>query len=291
MATYKVTTNQNIFDVALLLYGSIEGLFDLLISNDWLDMETDLIPGMELTYHDYFVVNDGMKSAINEKNLIPANRERHVYLKHPTEKLVFLCDIDANEHSASFNVSGSGSMLIDWGDNSDIEIVQLTVEQQIVEHYFDNVTENRRIKVYGDFQIIKLDTTKLGGALMLMQPMVVDEYTSHSNSYPLQGLFLFDGTVSVDLSDCHIDNLLPIGDMSLQILDLRHVTFADIAVLDDYLQYIVDNYGSRRNCTVYLSSEPTEKGMKAIETILGEDAWNEAGNWVFNIKDKIYTRK
>ena len=79
--------------------------------------------------------------------------------------------------------------------------------------------------------------------------------------------------------------------MSLQILDLRHVTFADVAVLDDYFQYIVDNYGSRRNCTVYLSSEPTEKGMKAIETILGEDAWNEAGNWVFNIKDKIYTRK
>ena len=70
MATYKVTTNQNLFDVALLLYGSIEGLFDLLISNDWLDMETDLTPGMELTYHDYFVVNDGMKSAINEKNLI-----------------------------------------------------------------------------------------------------------------------------------------------------------------------------------------------------------------------------
>lgn len=291
MAIYKVTTNQNIFDVALLLYGSIEGIFDLLISNNWLDMETDLTPGMELEYHDYFVVNDGMKSAISDKGLIPANRERHVYLKHPAENLVFLCDIDANEHSASFGVSGSGKMLIDWGDNSDIEGVQLTTAQQVVEHYFDNVTEKRGIKVYGDFQIIKLDTTKLGGALMLMRPMAVDEYTSHSNSHPLQGLFLFDGTVSVDLSGCHIDNLLPIGDMSLQILDLRHVIFADISVLDDYLQYIVDNYGDRRNCTVYLSSEPTEKGMKAIETILGEDAWNEAGNWVFSIKDKIYTRE
>lgn len=291
MATYKVTTNQNIFDVALLLYGSIEGLFDLLISNEWLDMETDLVSGMELEYHDYFVVNDGMKSAMNTKNLIPANRERHVYLKHPAEELVFLCDIDAEEYSVSFIVSGSGSMLIDWGDNTDLETVQLAVEQQIVEHYFDNVTEKRRIKVYGNFQIIKLDTTKIGGALKLMRPMTVDEYTSHSNSYPLQGLFLFDGTVSVDLRECHIDNLLPIGDMSLQILDLRNVSFADISVLDEYLQYIVSNYGNRRNCTVYLSSEPTEKGMAAIETILGEDAWNEAGSWVFNIKDKIYTRE
>lgn len=291
MATYKVTTNQNIFDVALLLYGSIEGLFDLLISNEWLDMETDLVSGMELEYHDYFVVNDGMKSAMNTKSLIPANRERHVYLKHPVEELVFLCDVDAEEYSMSFGVSGSGSMLIDWGDNTDLETVQLAVEQQIVEHYFDNVTEKRRIKVYGDFQIIKLDTTKIGGALKLMRPMTVDEYTSHSNSYPLQGLFLFDGTVSVDLRECHIDNLLPIGDMSLQILDLRNVSFADISVLDEYLQYIVDNYGNRRNCTVYLSSEPSEKGMAAIEAILGEDAWNEAGSWVFNIKDKIYTRE
>lgn len=291
MATYKVTTNQNLFDVALLLYGSIEGLFDLLISNEWLDMETDLLPGMELEYHDYFVVNDGIKSAMSDKNLIPANRERHVYLKHPAEDLVFLCDVDAEADSASFVVSGSGKMLIDWGDNTDLETVQLTVAQQTVEHYFDNVTEKRRIKVYGDFQIIKLNTSKLGGALMLMQPMIVDEYASHANSYPLQGLFLFDGTVSVDLSGCGIDNLLPIADMSLQILDLRNVTFADISVLDDYLQYIVENYGSRRNCTVYLSSEPTEKGMAAIETILGEDAWNEAGNWVFNINDKIYTRE
>ena len=291
MATYKVTTNQNLFDVALLLYGSIEGLFDLLISNEWLDMETDLQSGMELEYHDYFVVNDGIKSAMSDKNLIPSNRERHVYLKHPAEDLVFLCDVDAEADSASFVVSGSGKMLIDWGDNTDLETVQLTVAQQTVEHYFDNVTEKRRIKVYGDFQIIKLDTSKLGGALMLMRPMIVDEYASHANSYPLQGLFLFDDTVSVDLSGCGIDNLLPIADMSLQILDLRNVTFADISVLDDYLQYIVENYGSRRNCTVYLSSEPTEKGMTAIETILGEDAWNEAGNWVFNINDKIYTRE
>lgn len=291
MATYKVTTNQNLFDVALLLYGSIEGLFDLLISNEWLNMETDLLPGMEIEYHDYFVVNDGIKSAMSDKNLIPANRERHVYLKHPAEDLVFLCDVDAEADSVSFVVSGSGKMLIDWGDNTDLDTVQLTVTQQTVEHYFDNVTEKRRIKVYGDYQIIKFDTSKLGGALMLMRPMIVDEYASHANSYPLQGLFLFDGTVSVDLSGCGIDNLLPIADMSLQILDLRNVTFADISVLDDYLQYIVENYGSRRNCTVYLSSEPTEKGMTAIETILGEDAWNEAGNWVFNINDKIYTRE
>ena len=33
MRTYTVRTGQNIFDVALTLYGSIEGVFDLLVSN------------------------------------------------------------------------------------------------------------------------------------------------------------------------------------------------------------------------------------------------------------------
>ena len=42
MAQYKVRNGQNIYDVALTLYGSIEGIFDLLISNEWLNMETQL---------------------------------------------------------------------------------------------------------------------------------------------------------------------------------------------------------------------------------------------------------
>ena len=46
MAQHIVKPNQNIFDVAIERYGSIEGVFDLLISNDWLDMSTDLTPGM-----------------------------------------------------------------------------------------------------------------------------------------------------------------------------------------------------------------------------------------------------
>ncbi len=79
--------------------------------------------------------------------------------------------------------------------------------------------------------------------------------------------------------------------MSLQMLDLRGVNFTSTDVLDTYLQHLVSDYGNRRNCSVYLSTEPSEKGMEAIETILGEDAWNEAGNWVFYIKDKIYTRE
>lgn len=45
MAQYKVRSGQNIYDVALTLYGSVEGIFDLLASNSWLNMETSFLMG------------------------------------------------------------------------------------------------------------------------------------------------------------------------------------------------------------------------------------------------------
>lgn len=289
MAIYQVKTSQNLFDIALHLYGSIEGLFDLLISNTWLSMTTDLKKGMQLEYHDYFVVNDPIKQDIIANNYLPANSERRVYNKLTDEQLVFMCDIQPDKESTRFTVSGDGIMHIDWGDNSNIETINLSTNERICEHYFDNVSDSRRVKVYGEFNLIKFDTSQLYGILYPVRPMVVDEFVNRANGYSLKGLFLFEGTVTVDLQSMNVSDLLPIGDMSLQELDLRHVNFNNVSVLDDYLQYIVDNYGSRRDCTVYLTQEPSSVGMKAIETIINEESWNESGKWKFIINDKIYT--
>ena len=49
MGNYRVITGQNIYDVALHLYGSIEGIVDLLINNPGLSLETELRTGQELT--------------------------------------------------------------------------------------------------------------------------------------------------------------------------------------------------------------------------------------------------
>ena len=81
MAQYIVQPSQNLFDVAMKLYGSIEGIFDLLISNQWLTMGSQLTTGMVLEYHEEFVVNQTIIDNINSQGLIPANLERHVYFK------------------------------------------------------------------------------------------------------------------------------------------------------------------------------------------------------------------
>ena len=85
MAKYKVSSSQSIWDIAIALYGTIEGAFDLFVSNPKLTMTTDLIPGMELEYHEDFVVNEGIVESLKSASITPANGER-VYFKQ-TDKL------------------------------------------------------------------------------------------------------------------------------------------------------------------------------------------------------------
>jgi hypothetical protein len=291
MAKYKIKTGQNIFDVAIHLYGSIEGLFDLLISNTWLTMNTDLKPGMELEYHDYYVINDGIVNEINNNQIIPSNGSRHVYNKESQYSLRAICHISPDSTLSCLSISGDGTMQIDWGDNSGLEDVVLSNNKVSLSHYFDNTVEQRRIKIYGDFNLMTLDSSKLNGDIFPIAPIVVDEYVSRSNRNSLKGLFLFDGTVIVDLEGSSISDLSPIYDMSLQELNLKNVGFANEDILDNYLLYIVSDYGTRRNCTVYLSEEPSEAGMNAILQIINEPDWNDAGAWKFIINDKIYTKE
>jgi len=291
MAIYTVKPNQNLFDVALHLYGSIEGLFDLLISNPNLNMTSELVYGQELIYHEDFVLNESVVSELKKQNITPSSGARKVYFKRPNEDLIFLIGVNADMTFTTFKAAGKGTMIIDWGDNTELERVQLTVAVQSVEHYFDNETEKRRVRIYGDTKTLKftqLDTTGLGGALILCKPVIVDEYACTNRGYSLVGLSMFEGTYKIDLHSTTIESLLPIGDMSLQELDLTGVHFLYDDTIDNYLEYIVANYADRRPCTVWLTTEPSARGYAAINTILNEPEWNISDIWKFYIDNKLY---
>lgn len=292
MAIYKVKANQNIWDVAIHLYGSVEGLFDLLISNPKLNMSMDLTQNMELEYHDYFVLNKDIVSTMNSNDLVPGNGERHVYYKQTKEPLMAMAIIPAKQTSADFSISGEGTMIVDWGDNTDLETINLTHTEFRALHYFDNTVDKRVIKIYGTFAVLQLNLSNFIGDWMPIKPIIIDEFISHTNANTLKGLFLFDGTVKIDLRGMVISDLSPILHMmSLQELDLREVEFANSSVLESYLVGLVDEYGTRRNCTVYLDAMPTRRGLEAINTIINEPAWNESGRWEFIIRDKIYIQE
>ena len=288
MAQYTVKPDQNIWDVALHLYGSVEGVFDLMISNPGLSLDVDLKYGDTLEYHDFFVINEWIVNKFNELNITPANSERKVYYKKINQPIKFIYRPPVSDDRTEFTISGSGNMFVDWGDNSEIEIIALTSASSMVEHYFDNTVDERIVKVYGDFLLNSLDISKLNTSITPVVPLVVDELISQSNGNSLQGLFLMEGTYSVNLQGSLINDLTPIGDMNLETLDLRNVQFSSISVLDDYLTYIVENYGTRRACTVYLSTEPSSVGYDAIDTIINEDEWNQYESWSFIINGTEY---
>lgn len=288
MATYIVKRHQNIFDVAIDICGSIEGIYDLLISNDWLSMDTDLHAGMEITYHEEYVINQSIVNEIQAQGYKPINSERHVYQKKMDAEQVFQIDIPVKYDSTTLVVAGEGTMYVDWGDNSDIQTIELSHTVQTIEHSFDSIVDKRVMKIYGQFSLLSWDATLLNGQIYTFYPVIVDEFSCKANDYSLEGLFLFEGTAKLDLGGMYLKDLSPIYDMSLQELDLRGAHI-DIETVDAYLQHIVEHYGSRRNCHVYLTQEPSVVGMGAIQTILGEAAWNTSGAWVFNINGKIYT--
>lgn len=305
MAQYIVNSNQNIWDVALHLFGSVEGVFDLLISNPKLSLSSELKRGMALEYHDQFVINKSIVNRLNSDSILPANGERGVYQKNSSEPLRMLIDYKPEEDLVHFAVAGSGKMVIDWDDNTKLETIVLSDTHQTVEHYFNSTVEERKIRVYGDFALTHLGLTRFKGALLPITPIIVDCFSAVSNSKDLSFLFLFDGMVELSIRNTVINDLSPIYDYGvkvglvpgyngLQRLDLTGAAFTDISVLDDYLEYIAGNmtHGNRRPCEVYIGTIPGQRGMDAITKILAEPAWNQEGfasSWKFYINDELYT--
>lgn len=289
MAIYKVKSNQNIYDVALHLYGTIEGMFDLLISNPTLGMASELRAGTELEYHDDFIINPSIVNQFIKNGIIPINGERDVYFKETDAQLRAIVKVPENIDVLHFSISGEGTLIVDWGDNSPLECISLTHTQTLIEHHFNSQVDVRRVRFYGDFTVLQFDATNLEGEVFLTAPMKVDEYVSHSNDNTLAGLFLFEDTYKVDLQRMLIKDLSPIYSMSLSQLNMLGARFKNIEVLDDYLVNIVENHQNRRACEVWLDTEPTERGLQAIEAIIGEPEWNTPEQWVFHINDKTYT--
>ena len=117
MGKYRVVAGQNIYDVALYLYGSIEGVVDLLINNPDLSFATTLTAGRELVYTDDFVIRADVVAYNGLHGIVPANGERHVYPKTFTLPLAVVLTLAAGIITVQCAVSGAGQLEIDWGDS------------------------------------------------------------------------------------------------------------------------------------------------------------------------------
>lgn len=305
MQAYKVQKNQNIYDVALYLLGSVEGVFELMANNPGLSYETELKEGDELYWDEKAVIHQSIVDEFHATHTMPANADRNIYYKSTNAELRCYIQVPNDSMSLALHMSGDHTMIVDWGDNSPLETITLQSDMQQYVHYFDNVVSERYIRLYGDFNLKTWDISPINGLIMPTMPLIVDELISQANNISLQGLLLFKGTYSVALSDMSIESLAPIRDMNLRYLQLANNQYIDESCIDAYLIYLATHNNQRRNCRVVLDVQPSgvyseppkdehgnyiiTTGMQAIYVILHEPAWNEAGPWAFDIKGVEYT--
>lgn len=306
MSKYTITAGQNLYDVALHIYGSIEGITDLLINNPTLSMASRLSAGQELIYTDDYQIDADVVSYYRQRNICPANGERSVYFKEPHHPQIVEFRLSAAAPSTGVSLCGSGVMEIDWGDNTPLQCVELSNKPQTLSHFFDNKIADRRIiRLYGDFRLKQIDFTALNpSAVFLLNPVYAEEVTLRGCTASLDFLPLLEGLYALDLTKIKTASLLPV----VQCRGLKRLDLSGIDVLretlDELLIALVREYCGRRNCEIILSEYPSGEyrepprdealnylistGMEAIWLLTHEPAWNEGGPWIIRIGERCY---
>lgn len=307
MGKYTITAGQNIYDVAMHLYGSIEGIVDILINNPELSLDDHLKSGDELEYTDGFTINPDIVAYNRLYNLLSANGERNIYPKEPSGKRFMELYPNDKQTASSLLLGGSGTLEIDWGDNTDIEVLILTDEVKELRHYFnDKIASARRISLYGNVKFKRLDISGAhASSVYLLRPVSIEKFTCEKMEPDISFLSLAEDTYELSLPGLQTGSLQSLLSLKkLMRLDLRGAKMKP-SVLDTYLKALVTQHYDRRNLTAYFSTIPTgiyrkpekdsegnfsiSSGMGAIWMLTHEPAWNEGGAWTFIINQTIYT--
>lgn len=307
MGKYVVTNGQNIYDVALHIYGSIEGVVDLMMNNADLSFSDDLKTGDELIYTDDFIINADVVAYNRLHGIIPSNGERHVYPKYFTLPLTITFRLLPVLTSVDFTASGNGKIEIDWGDNSPVETIILDRKPSIYTHIFDNeIAEDRIIRWFTNASFVLMDWSGLqASSIRLLHPLTVEELVIKERAISIDFFHLVEGLYNADLHGLTTNDLSSLVTcrelMRLNLTDAKLKT----SVVDSFLMQLVAVYGLRRNCEITFPIHPggiyreperdengryrIRSGMEAIWVIVHEPAWNEGGAWKFIIENEIYT--
>ena len=186
MKQYVVQTGENLYDISLKLYGSIEGIVDLLASNDPISMDVELEKGTVLNYHDEISINSDIVKWLDENA---------VSVKNGNPKLLDYCDDDelrivikqsGQMSTIRFALYDGTYMLVDWGDGSSDRID--TTDETELEHNFEDFG-NHIIRIYGNANFRLLDFTDLNGTYYLLNVVHVGDLRTKSGLEDLDVLF------------------------------------------------------------------------------------------------------
>lgn len=306
MGSYKVIAGQNIYDVALHVHGSVEGITDLLVNNESFSLDDDLQVGDVLAYTDDYLINQEVVAYYQTHGITPASGELHVYPKSFSLPLTVELYLSNEAISTRFTVSGRGKLEIDWGDNSPAELVGVDGNATQTSHLFDSpVGGKRKVSLYMEGCFQSLDFSGLHPfAMYILKPVYVERFVLKNAALDIESLSLLSGVFDMCLDGLKTDVLTPLLDLKgLMSLSLCGTVFRQPAI-DAYLTGLVRRHDNRRSCRVVLECEPSGEyrepakdangryvvgsGMEAIWVLTHEPAWNEGAPWEFVINDRIY---
>lgn len=306
MGSYQVIAGQNIYDVALHVYGSVEGITDLLVNNELLSLDGDLQAGDVLSYTDDYVINQEVVAYYQTHGITPASGELHVYPKSFSLPLTVELYLSNEAISSGFTVSGCGKLEVDWGDNSVAEAVSVDGNSLRVSHLFDSpVGGKRKVSLYMQGRFQAFDFTELQPlALYIFKPVYVERFVLKNAALDIESLSLLSGVFELCLDGVRTDVLTSLLELKgLMRLSLCGTVFRQLTI-DTYLTGLVERHDNRRSCKVVIECQPSGEyrapqkdvngrylagsGMEAIWVLTHEPAWNEGAPWEFVINDRIY---
>lgn len=306
MGSYRVIAGQNLYDVALYIYGSVEGITDLLVCNESLSLDDDLYSGEVLYYTDDYLINKEVAAYYRTHGITPASGELHVYPKQFTLPLTVEVYLSNKTISAGFSVSGRGKVEIDWGDNSVAETVVVDGRAAETSHLFDSPTGGKRkVSLYmeGCFELLNFNGLH-SSSLYILRPVYVERFVLNDTASDIDWIPMLSGVFELNLDGLRTDVLTPLLELKgLMRLSLCGTVYRQ-PTLDAYLTGLVSRHDNRRSCRVMLGCEPSgeyrepardengrytvSSGMEAIWVLTHETAWNEGSPWEFIINDSIY---
>lgn len=309
MGKYTVKQGQSIYDIALYIYGSTEGITDILMSNPEMSLDTNLKSGDVINYTDDYIINQDIKAFMSSLDNHPANGERGIKFEKPVESMFAEIRCDKNRTASSFSASGSGELVVDWGDGSSLDRILLSDKIMSFSHYFKSKNgEKRRVRLYGNVSFNCLSLNSVGVEEMYFTvPINIEEFRLENAVAKLSFAPLMQNTYNIELSGITTSDLTPIVDckkaMNINLIGANIKT----QVIDDYLKCLVKNYSDRRNCAIMMSVSPSgvyreplrdenleyiiTSGMEAVWVIVNEPSWNEGGRWIFTINNTTYTNE
>jgi hypothetical protein len=257
------------------LTGSIEGVFDLLISNPTLNLYDTLKAGTVINYHSEYKINESIVDELNDKKIKVANGEREIYVKEPAGMpRIMLYLHDAATNHILMYMTGNGDVTVDWGDNSQLQTTPLSsTEPSSLYHVFDNDVDTRIIKIYGDFELKYFEFGNVEATIYFLNNVVVNRFSATSSDINLNFLALCQDTEWVNLTNSYITELTPLAQLTKTTsINLRGLQTTN-AALNDMLAAFVDSLTDDRvACSVTLPYKPDDTGMELANT-LKEHNW------------------